>query len=313
MASNWSTNNPTFGRWIARLHSHGPGLVTWVLVVAVAWQLGGLFWQFFPQPEPVIIPPKQITQSVQQTVAEQPAFDTDAILSAQLFGEHKPDVQSVAPVVTENIEETRLKLTLMGTIARASSEDGYAIIRDDKGNEKKYAVSDVITGRTKLHGVYARRVVLNRSGKLEELRLPTEFAATKSPTRRTSAAQRSQAELSELSEFMESNNADDLLKLTEVIRPVPKYDADGNLQGFRIYAGRQRRAFLKSGLRPGDLVTALNGQSFTSQAEIIKTLATIAPGSTVDISVDRNGEATSIQIDTNSILNLVKADDQPIS
>ncbi len=48
--------------------------------------------------------------------------------------------------------------------------------------------------------------------------------------------------------------------LDQVMRTVPSYDnAAGKLRGFRAYPGRNRQIFNKLGLKPGDLVTAING------------------------------------------------------
>ncbi len=50
--------------------------------------------------------------------------------------------------------------------------------------------------------------------------------------------------------------------LDQVMRTVPSYDnAAGKLRGFRAYPGRNRAIFSKLGLKPGDLVTAINGQA----------------------------------------------------
>ena len=50
--------------------------------------------------------------------------------------------------------------------------------------------------------------------------------------------------------------------LDQVMRTVPSYDnAAGKLRGFRAYPGRNRAIFNKLGLKPGDLVTAINGQA----------------------------------------------------
>ena len=46
--------------------------------------------------------------------------------------------------------------------------------------------------------------------------------------------------------------------LADVLRPQPVMD-HGRMNGFRVYPGRNRAAFMRLGLRPGDQVTAING------------------------------------------------------
>ena len=48
----------------------------------------------------------------------------------------------------------------------------------------------------------------------------------------------------------------DPASFTDILRPQP-YMPNGELKGYRVYPGRDRRRFAALGLRPGDLVTEL--------------------------------------------------------
>jgi len=70
--------------------------------------------------------------------------------------------------------ETRLKLTLRGVFASEDSSGGRAIVGDPQGKEENYAVGDPLPGGAKLSEIYPDRIILERNGRFETLRLPKE-------------------------------------------------------------------------------------------------------------------------------------------
>ena len=51
--------------------------------------------------------------------------------------------------------------------------------------------------------------------------------------------------------------------MADVIRPTP-YCVSGQMQGYRVYPGRDRRQFQALGLRPGDLIKDIDGAALTN-------------------------------------------------
>ena len=90
------------------------------------------------------------------------------------------------PSYTEVIDapETTLSLTLKGILAIEADGKGSVIISSNRGEDKTYQVGQSIEGAdgATLHSVYADRVLLDRNGRLETLRLPKELPASGSPT-----------------------------------------------------------------------------------------------------------------------------------
>ena len=74
--------------------------------------------------------------------------------------------------------ETQLNLQLRGTIAAGDETMAHAIIADGNGKDKVYFINDAVPGGAVLHEVYTDRVILNRAGILETLRLPRVSKAT---------------------------------------------------------------------------------------------------------------------------------------
>ncbi len=52
----------------------------------------------------------------------------------------------------------------------------------------------------------------------------------------------------------------------------------------------------KAGLKPGDLITAVNGQAIGSVNQFVATIANYAPGDTVTLTVKRGGQTKSIKL-----------------
>ncbi|MFL1453009.1 type II secretion system protein N [Marinobacter sp. GN3S48] len=88
---------------------------------------------------------------------------------------------------TENLPETNLRLFLRGVLAADGEFPGSALIEDDKSQTEAYLIGDELPGNAKLRSVHANRVIIERSGKLENLYFPEsedrtglEFAADES-------------------------------------------------------------------------------------------------------------------------------------
>jgi len=135
-----------------------------------------------------------------------------------------------------------------------------------------YAVGDTIAGGPKLHSVYTDRVVIDRDGQLESLALPHQMAVGAAPP---SAAMLQGADNPAL-ERMRRMISEQPGLIGDVLRPQPVMD-HGHMNGFRVYPGRDRQAFQRLGLRPGDQVTAINGTPLDDRdrsEQILKTLST---------------------------------------
>ena len=159
-------------------------------------------------------------------------------------------------------------------------------------------IGDTISARASLHAVYTDRVVLNESGQLTNLWLPEEFAARSQPTmrRNTTSARRAIDNTQSIQTVVSRNVA----KLADVIRPTP-YFVNGQQQGYRVYPGRDRRQFSALGLRPGDLIKDINGQSLTDPTQAMQIFQSLGSASEVSVTVERNGRPQVIVLNTGQL------------
>jgi hypothetical protein len=85
--------------------------------------------------------------------------------------------------------------------------------------------------------------------------------------------------------------------LDQVMRTVASYDnAAGKLRGFRAYPGRNRAIFNKLGLKPGDLVTAINGQALDDPQRSQEVFNTIQTSDHVTVTIERGGQKEDISL-----------------
>jgi general secretion pathway protein C len=220
--------------------------------------------------------------------------DINAIIHAPLFG--NPEA---APVDGANAPLTRVPLVLVGTLANTDPTTGLAILGETAPTSRVYAVGATLPGGVRLHEVYPDRVVLDRAGVLETLPMPRQWAGGPAPVSGSVPTAPS------LAANVQHIIAQGPEVMGEILRPMPTY-ANGQLKGFRVYAGRDRTRFTKLGLQAGDLVTQINGVPLTDPQHGMEILRGLANGTTATVSVERAGANQTITIDA-SQLNAVSA------
>ena len=244
----------------------------------------------------VVVPAGQVISGRSDSASA----DVQAIAAVHLFGEAGAD--DAAPVVPEisdeDLEDTRLSnLELKGTIASPEPTMSAAIITDGRNEEKVFLIGDPIGSGAKLHAVYTDRVVLNENGRLTNLRLPEEYKqAATAPVRRTTTQRRTSAPTQSIQSVVSQNVA----RLADVIRPTP-YFVNGQQQGYRVYPGRDRRQFAALGLRPGDLIKDIDGQSLTDPTQAMQIFQSLGTANQVSVTVERNGQPEVIVLKTDQL------------
>jgi general secretion pathway protein C len=280
-----------------------PRWVVMALVVAIAWQLARIIWMLMPGSSTgdlIIAPPVQISRSATGSAG---SADVQSIANAHIFGEASAEaaVIAVPQESHENLAETRLSLELKGTLASADDATSLAIIADASKEEKIYSIKDTVAPGATLHAVYADRVVLNRAGSLEVLKLPKEFPQGTMSTRR-SATTVSRAASNPNPQSIQNVVSQNVTKLADVIRPTPYY-VSGQMQGYRVYPGRDRKQFAALGLRPGDLIKDIDGAALTNPQQATQIFQSLGETEQVSVTVERNGKPEVLVLNT-SQLNL---------
>jgi general secretion pathway protein C len=285
----WTEQPPE--QWLTTVNKYLPPVVTAVLVVTIAYQLAGITWNLVPGAPPTL------AQRAPAAPAQQPA-DLSKLANSQLFGEAR---EETAPVVTSvDAPDTTLSLSLTGILAYGPK--GAAIISANRGQEKTYRVGDSVDNAdgSKVHSVEPDRVLLNRNGQLETLRLPQQLSSaavrtTTSPVLPPAAAQPAGSLRQVISE-----NAS---RLTDIVRLAPHVQ-EGKVVGFRVNPGRDRATFEQLGLQAGDVVTDINGTVLDDPSQGLQVFESLGETTQANVTVLREGTPQVIVIDTSQLKKL---------
>jgi general secretion pathway protein C len=288
-----------YGRYGERL----AGFVALLLVILTARAAAELVWALVPVPAAAWkpLPPAPSAN------ATQGSLNINAIASGGLFGRYQPQIKAID---TKTAPETQLNLKLLGVFA-GSKAYSRALIATSDGQEKPYAVGDPISGAT-VESIFPDRVVLLRNGRPELLRLPKEASggndvAASEPAGPDDggdegsdddiaalADQLNAARLADIREQLLSNPG----KAQQFIRLQPMM-AGGGLHGYRVFPGPNRALFNGTGLRPGDVVTSVNGVNLDDPARALQMLADLAHANNLTVTVNRGGTSQTLSLSLN--------------
>jgi general secretion pathway protein C len=276
-AASWLEGLPASERWRARLRE-APRLATWVLALALGVQAAFIVTDLAGAGRaPRAAPPSQPLRSRFTDVA--------AITNAHLFGAAPAAGQSPG-----SVPETSMPLVLTGIIAGNDPQNGLAILGPNAQTAKVHAVGDTVPGGARLHSVYTDRVIIDRNGQLESLVLPRQSGGTApAPSAASLPTQ------SPVIDRMRRALTEQPGLIADLLRPQAVMDGD-KVKGFRVYPGRNRLAFARLGLRPGDEVVAINGTPLDDQDRGQAILNTLGTSSEARVTVIRNGQQQDLTL-----------------
>ena len=279
-----SVMEATLQRWGRALKHAAPRLIAALLILLIAWLLAELTWAFLPRPRAgastAELMPKEMTLH---------RVDANRIANQHLFG-----IANVGGSNLSNAPETTLALTLHGIVADKRTSESRALIVAN-GDEEPYAIGATLPGGAVIRAILPDKVMLARDGRMEALRLPKadnsgaviaeEPAPAGMPGPTPPSAIPIPQNLGQLREVIAQNPQ----RLMDVLRIMP-VQQEGKLTGYRIYPASNTPVFAELGLRPGDIVTSVNGIPLTDPAQSMRILSTIKTSEQISISLIRNGQ-----------------------
>lgn len=269
-----------------RYESVLPRAVNLVLVVLSGVMLARLVWLVVPAPAATAAAMPAPAADA-GTARPDPQALVGAIVGAGLF-RAADAAAGPAPV---DAPETHLNLTLTGILFSQAPHYSVAIIEDAKGHERYYRPRDEVVDGVTLNAIYADRVILERGGRLETLSLAGEQAAHKAAAAAGDDAATARPDLGQLRETLLQKPD----SITQFVRLQPVY-SDGALRGYRVYPGSKRSLFFSTGLRPGDLVTAINGVSLRDPGKGLAALNELSKAKSVNLTLTRLGQTRNLTI-----------------
>ncbi len=292
-------------------------VINLILLVLLASALTDITWRLMPGPDqaaPPLLPSGILapegTQEPDRDIKPVSRLGQAAgrwnIAQWQLFGA-KPSVRqsTIAPVAT-SLPETKLNLVLRGVYASDNPQTAGAIISEPNGKQGFYRIEARLPGGAILKEVYADRIVLQRRGRLETLRLPEEridAAKQGSQPVRTSGSGASRLPGMQTSREPSPREFRDIIvkdpqRLSDIVAMTP-YSKGGRFIGYRLQPGKNKALFSQFGLQSGDIVTSINGITIDSPTNGLSVLRNLATASQVNIEVLRNGVSQNLVLNLN--------------
>lgn len=269
---------------------HLPAIAAAVFAILLGRAAADLLWTLVPVPESARWQPPPATPVAPRS---SDAPDINALAGAALFGRYQ------APADGGDLlgaPDTPLNLTLIGLLADDREQYSRALIANG-ADEQSYAIGDDVARGVTLQAIFPDRVILSRNGRLETLRLERDKpgaggeGALPPPVAAADAGPANPPQLAQIRDEVLKDPA----KASEYVRVQPA-NVGGQLKGYRVYPGRDRSAFTSAGLRPGDLVTSVNGVQLDDPAKALQMLGDLGQAGQVNLVVERGGQTQNISI-----------------
>ena len=210
--------------------------------------------------------------------------------------------------VAEEIEATKLPLTLIGTVASANPALALAALNDTQSREHLVvAIGDSIQGKATVKQIEARRILLTENGKTRELVLdeqgPNRVSvkanqkkrARKARASRKAAARRAKQRAARKtppkpSPAPAAPKANPVSVFMSEVQIAPNY-IDGAMDGFQVSSVQPGGIIAGLGIQSGDVITELNGVALTSPEDSFRVLGESSPDGFLNVKVrGENGE-----------------------
>jgi general secretion pathway protein C len=272
-----------------------------VAVLICLWAIVKIGWLAVPQSDD--------SANVAATAPAAAGKPPVSIAKWHLFG-NAPGV--LDSQLARNAPATTLKLTLRGTLSLIDPKQGIAMIADDHGEESAYKVGEEITDRTTLAEVYADHVVLAHEGVSETLNLPRpeeHVVAAETNLRNTAATPGGKASSippAYVPPQMANGAVDwkktmrdvqiDPSKLAQQVHIEPVIE-NGKIAGARLSGSGDVAVLMnKAGLKPTDVVTAINGKPVTSLTTDTNFVDNLKNASNLQVTVLRDGKPATLTV-----------------
>ncbi|NCT69270.1 MAG: type II secretion system protein GspC [Rhodanobacteraceae bacterium] len=288
------------GRWAGIDHGRrvetAAALAGLLLAALALWLLVRLVLSLWPRDDAAFEVPAATAAFAEA------AAPTPSVAGWHLFGQspRQGAVGGSAP-------STTLALILRGTVAERDPAAGLALIADAGNGERAFRVGEEVAPGARLVGVYPDRIVLRHDGVEETLTLPRErnlapaeivrptparvSSATSPVAPAAPATAQAPTDWQQTVARLRQNPAE----LARRVQVVPVLDG-GKLAGVRLSAGADAALLNQLGLRPGDLVTAVNGAPVDSLARGQEIMASLAGARAVRVTVQRDGQPVDLSV-----------------
>jgi general secretion pathway protein C len=218
--------------------------------------------------------------------------EREIILTRNLFHSSLVAPALTAAQLEEDLEKSRLPVTLLGTFAASDPDLSRATLQDKEKNETLVVgVGDQIKNVALVTRIERRRVVLTENGAPRELTIGEEENGQPSiqragPARRRAAqapVRQTPSGMAVSREVIESSMRDPSELLSQA-RVLPKFE-QGQMVGLQVNGIKPGSLFQEIGLQEGDVITQFNGIAINSPDQSAKIFSELANAAEFNVVV----------------------------
>jgi general secretion pathway protein C len=184
---------------------------------------------------------------------------------------------------------TSLQLTLFGTRLDEAMGRGSAIVAGPDGVQKSIEVGEEVAPGVRLKSVAFDHVTLDRGGTTEDLFLDQSSSVT--PVQPDGGAVATAGAPPPAAGPAGQIAA----QIRSEIGFIPRID-DGRVSGLVVRSQGSGGLFQRSGLRDGDVVTAIGGRPVNGPGDIERVAADFSAGGNIPVTVERGGQTMPLGI-----------------
>ena len=259
--------------YVFKFSSKAPLIITIFLLIISLYLLMNISWKvIFPEVSSNDFI-KSISTSSQGLTEKYDKLTADPFLMA--------NSPSISDSFILDAPPTALSLRLYGIRYSKSGEANAAILGFDPNNQRIYRTNDIISDDIVLEYIEPERVFISRGGIRESIIFEKDTLL--SNTFRESFVNK---KLIPTQQKWTENNV-----LSEMVKFQP-YFSDGSVKGYQLYPGNNSGLFNQTGLKPGDLLVAINGLS-VKDPSVLKELSGIG---NVRLDLIRDNDDLSITV-----------------
>ncbi|PQP34883.1 hypothetical protein C6A37_05420 [Desulfobacteraceae bacterium SEEP-SAG9] len=223
--------------------------------------------------------------------APEPIANYDTIIERNLFNTKKQPAKNLDAVILETLEETNLKLKLLGTVT-GDRDKAYAIIEDENTHKQNlYRTGDSVQNAT-VKIILRKKIILRINNRDEILTMEETVSSSKSAARpflpAAATSRRISLKQSQIEDAFENVN-----QLLSQIHIKP-YFAKGKPGGLILTGIKPGSFFRKMGLRSGDILTGVDGKDIESVDDAMKFYENLKSASDVTLQLKRRGRTETI-------------------
>ena len=264
-----------------------------LITIAVYLSISGFYkvatYRLDLVPPPRVAGDRQISSVGDET--SHPLSYYQPIVERNLFNTNKDADSKPVPVKVKTLKQTELKLKLWGTVSGLGGQT-YAVIEEAKSKQQNlYKVGDAVQNAT-VKMVFREKVVLSVNGKDEVLEIEEirGRASGRKPPQTATKARRQNITLKRSQIESSVKNVNELMKQVK-IRP---HTENGQAAGLMLSSIQRGSIFRRMGLRSGDVITGVNGNSLVSVDDALKIYENMKSSSNMSIEIKRRGRNRTI-------------------